>query len=612
MRWPFYLAASALLLFAGCDYWDNLFNQKVLDRKDLNLAVVDAFTREGIAASCTTEDLGNGEADLNGRLSFTDVPLGKYPVRCSAPHYFPGERNAVLTAGTDHADTVWMARMGGSEHWYPRDPRREVDLKLDQISGSQAFPIGGNPVKAPVDLGIEAIPADTSLFTYEWSSTWNRQLVIRMRGKATEILRTDTLPFLRDTLVDTLSVTIRTRENGVLSNAAGDPNPYLVGSYTRLVKFIRNRKPTLEIIGTPSLTRPFNCKDEEVSLIVAYRAKDPDGTCTVEMTNTDPASSLRSLPIKGKPCDGEVHREYITLLQPSKSDQDGNYANVLKILARDDNRDSAVDAISFVTHVSQPPVGTISKLEDRSVFLSPMTLTFRIDAISKSSPLKSLRVDWGDSSTYFKPFSTIPGLTVDSFLIVQPKEYALFTETPGKRLEFRPRLIVENICGNKDTVFHEALAIQRNRKPNIELAEERFIDLTVADSNVYRFVLKVTDPDLGGDLGDSIKLIHVEWGDTTENWSTKPGADRPMPTHSQLSSGLEVRHAYKWKNANAFTLLIQAFDTHDGWDDETRIIRRPSPGTIQSPALPGLSAGASGIRVQPASPAPPPSRAPKP
>lgn len=378
------LAAAAGALGTGCEFWSNLTGGKTADRADLEITVRDAFTGAPMpGVSCTLAvDSRAAESDAEGRIRWEAVPTGPGKVRCGEVLYHPAEADVgVRRAGG--AATVEMARLGGAS-WYDEDSLR-VGLTVSEVAGGLRYPGGV--------LRLRATPARSDgKLVYQWSSTAPRPEPPRTRTETPEVLvRNGDMP--GDLIEDHLVVKVVAR--------LGD-TVYEVGTDTLILPLARNRKPGI-VLATPAWADTQKvrvCGERPRAPGLAFTASDPDGSCRkVRLRSLRANSSLGSYFVEVD-CD-KLPRGFRPPLNMSSlaGEVSPDILNVLGIEVEDDNGDTALVQLAFITNPNLLPKLELVPLGAGTGLRAGEPLELRLSVRDEDNPVAPAVVDWRDGTT---------------------------------------------------------------------------------------------------------------------------------------------------------------------------------------------------------------------
>jgi len=515
-------AAFVLLASGGCDYWNNLVEEKTLTRADLEVTVVDAWTGElSKDADCRDSLSGAGlTADGQGHYRIQGGSTGLYEIRCDHIWYYPGVTKVHLGKVGAH-DTVKLARRGVEEtsqgkveNWYPDTLRRVLIPKLEN-----------GYVRFPTDLDWQVRPWDTTgRFRYEWTfrsaTTLNHGHLagkeqldqesysprFRARVPAERVVREGK---------DTAILTVYSLLNG---GQAGYP----VGSDTLYFEWIRNLKPFIHFIEpTDSTPYKVGCGSEPV-VHVLLEAGDLDGRCVSRKYWAANAPSVR---LKDSILTCEVLPFTLPLSRPTQSgilqpDHSEIFGNTLYAEIIDDNGEKSIDSVTIITHTDAPPTDTLRIKHDSAAFYQVNgtyfvgePVTFEIKGRDTDGGITRMDIKWiraSDSSVIADP----PWRPVDEHgeslgdLVVK----RLFDTADDYRVVGR---VLDN-CGEWTDSVSLSFTVQKNILPTIQFTHPDTSIKDGGDSLEVKFKLSITDPDANTVGKDGIKLLQINW-DTSDS-----------------------------------------------------------------------------------------------
>lgn len=546
-------AAFVLLASGGCDYWNNLVEEKTLTRADLEVTVVDAWTGEVFKdADCRDSLSGSGlAADGQGHYRIQDGSTGLYEIRCDHIWYYPGAAKIHLAKSGAH-DTVKLVRQGGKGNWYP-DPLRKVAITRLQR------------VRFPSDLDWQVTPWDTTgRFRYEWTFRSATALSHGHLVGKEQLDRESYSPRFRaradaDRVREGKDTVILT----VFSLMNGGPVGDTVGSDTMAFEWVRNHKPFIHF-KAPSDSTPYKvgCGGKLVTVHVRLQAGDSDldGRCTSMRIWTHNAPSLQ--PIDSTlSCEGFESNLAFELTRPTQSGKPGpngseEYENTLYAEIIDDNGEKGRDSVTFLTHTNSPPKDTLSiSGGGGGTYFVQEPVTFELNAKHNDGGIKQMDIEWIRASD---GSDTIESWRATNFPLDSLGKYALtkLFDTPDK---FQAVGRVLDDCDEWGISDSLTFTVVKDKRPVITFTPP---ETTIRDSTLsVKFNLTVIDPDAQVVGRDSLKLLRIIWDPT----DTLTDSTRVPGIH-----GKEFLHAFPMPLPGVSqTIRIHVEDLHSGSADTT-------------------------------------------
>lgn len=523
-------AAAALLSGAGCDYLDNLTNDKTLDKGGLSVTVIDAWTREPIAgATCSGEGIAEVPTDGGGKAGWVGLPTGVREIHCRHPSYFPRTGQADLPASGLDSMRVELAR--DPKDWYPDIPGRRVTIGHD--SGNYRFP-GAFRLKATPDQS-------GGIFRYEWSCS---HAGIRPAGNKDSWQVA--LPGWTDPLVR-LSFALK-----VTATLAG--RTYVVDSAEYAFDASRNMPPVITV-GTYSFKDQaeirVGCNASQDNIRLSFQTHDPDGDCrkvtlkssarstsvSLDTTLSCGATGLLTFPLKshsGLP-DAVERRE-----------------NEIIITAMDDNGETATDTLRLTTVSNLHPGVLIERLNPTDKTYEDTKLEFQVRAWDRDAGfLDFLEVDWGDGQKETRP--SFSHFTPDTAL----RTFSHFYMDSG-RYEITAR--VRERCGAVADSMKLTMIVSPSLPPSIRTLESRG-----HLGGKFNLRVEALAPDVR-ERKDSL-LVYVEWGDRTGSFRYASEAGRDFMS--------TLTHEYDPQLPDsAFRIELTVQDTFGGTANDTLWVSR--------------------------------------
>lgn len=366
----FLALAAAGLLAAGCEFIDNLTDEKIPETADILLVVRDDWTGDSLPRATCASDRGglSAGADPEGRIAFAAAPTGTHAFTCRAGGYFDRKAKVDVAAGTGGRAEVRLARKAGLE-WYPGLAERQVALSIK-----------GGEFIVPGSFLVEAWPRDSmGTFEYVYSTSLSRD---RFPAKSeSSVWTVDTRSLPGPYSLDSVRVTVTAR--------LGD-TAYEVGSAALEVGLVRNRPPTLRVV---TIDKPIRC--DQRALIVGVRSEDEEGPCQVWFQNTNQYSPHGVIDAIF-PC-GDTTYHFPLAAQPTLGDSVVNRTNTLTITVID-RHDARTDTmVVFQTIPNFPPrIREFAALDPLSPTVQGALLRFRASVNDSDHAINDTWVDWGD------------------------------------------------------------------------------------------------------------------------------------------------------------------------------------------------------------------------
>jgi hypothetical protein len=510
------VAAFVLLGSGGCDYWNNLVEEKTVTRADLEVTVVDAWTGETFKdADCRDSLSGAGlAADGQGHYRIQGGSTGLYEIFCNHRWYSQGAAKIHLAKGGAH-DTVKLARRADSGYWYP-DPKRRVAIPEHERGY----------VRFPTDLDWQVTPWDTTgKFRYEWTFRSATTLSHGHLAGREELDQESYSPRFRaraatETGVqegkDTAILTVYSLLNG---GQAGDS----VGSDTLYFEWIRNRKPFIHFTApTDSTPYKVGCGSEPVTVHVLLEAGDLDGRCT---SRNYWAVNAPSVLLKDSILTCEVLPFTLPLSRPTQPgvlqpDGSQTYGNTLYADIVDDNGEKGIDSVTIITHTNAPPTDTLRIKHDSAAFYQVNgtyfvgePVTFEIKGRDTDGGITRMDIEWIRASngavTAEPPWRSVDphGEGLPDYMVTR------VFDTPD---DYRVVSRALDDCGEWTDSVSVPFTVQKNILPTIQFTHPDTSIKDGGDSLEVKFKLSITDPDAYTVGKDGIKLLQINW-DTSDS-----------------------------------------------------------------------------------------------
>jgi hypothetical protein len=432
--------AAAGLLATGCEFLDNLTEDKVPETASLLLVVRDDWTGDSLPRATCTADHGklSASADLEGRIAFAEVPTGSYSVVCGANSYFDRKATVQVKAGAGGSSEVRLARKPGAE-WYPGQQLRWVSIQ-------GVWPDEDVIVRNDLNFKVEAYPRDDrKTFEYRYTVALGEHPDLDSGSSGRKVSPTVDdadwwvhLPKVgpsKNYRSDTIFVTVSAR--------LGDMN-YVVGSESTVVSLRGNIPPRLQVI--------FNRDNISLcneSIQVGVIGEDVDGSCSLKFSNINQYSPLGRIDTS-MPCTNAVV-SFKLKNQTPVAGQVHERSNTLNIIATDDLGAVTVDSIAFKTLPNHlPEVVEFKAMTAPASAVAGAVLSFRASLRDVDNAIDNIRVDWGDSKEELVYAFT--GVGENEIVLSLTHAYT----TPGN---YTATLKVKNPCGGGDITANLAVAV---------------------------------------------------------------------------------------------------------------------------------------------------------
>ncbi|MBW8887290.1 MAG: hypothetical protein JF616_05960 [Fibrobacteres bacterium] len=556
-------AAAVLLAAGGCDYWDNLVDNKTLSRADLEVKVVDAWTGEALAgASCMDSSQSvSAITDEQGVFRIVAGPTGQYAFTCGHEWYFDSVASVHLTKAGAHA-VARLARRGLADWYPPAEIIRKVGIPRPD----------GGVVRFPLDLDWQATPADTNgRFRYEWTFLHTDRL---SHGRWVDHVQLDP---------ESYSPRFRPRastETGVQPGpdtvilkvyslmAMSKSGGYLVGIDTMPFEWVRNIKPYAQFDASERARYiRAGCDRAGIRLIepVHFKADDSDGGCDSIRLWTINAPTLRTMDTLLS-CTVVPGHDFakVEIIPPRpdaqgglpNSDNSTDYYNLLAIEITDKNGEKAKDTLTLRTHTNVPPTGWARLLDPNptSTYLEGDPLTFEVHGHDTDGGIERIDLFWtrkDETTLAANPwFNPEPSPTATSQWTQQ------FT-TAG---QYDSKGWIIDDCEDSIPVPVPSFTVVKNTPPSIVIKNLIPAATPAGDSLTVTFDLTVTDADKS--RGDSLTQVIVFWSNDTFERETSPA--------TPFTKVPPYKHTFPLPSAgSSIPIRIQAEDDHYGVRDTT-------------------------------------------
>lgn len=525
-------AALAALLAGGCDYLDNLFEEKRLDKASLTLRVEDAWLGHGLKGTeCDAPGFPALPADEEGYIRWQEVPTGEYTITCTSPGYYPRRLPVYLGAGKSQADTLGLARRG--DDWYPGNPFAQP--KIIFMGPTSHFP---GKVK------FTAYPFDTArpeIFQYEWSTSQGRPDLIKQGANLTAVL--DSFPEPQ------VEIGFGLRVKATLADTT-----YPVGIDSQSFLFDPNKPPRISLSYDTGNVIKVGCEDAGDAMGLVVSAFDQDGECQeIRITSREQESlnfgtlnlSFKCnltqpifIPVKphgGLPASPETH------------------ANTLYLTAEDDNGRTSTVTAHLKTISNLHPVIEL-KHEDAPPRVFANTLqSFQIKAWDRDARVHSVDMDWGDGKHTPLSFQETPLDTIRW----------RFTHRFDSAGSYTVVAKAEDGCNDSDSA-PLTFTVYNNNPPTVKARANGVVPAT----KEFQLNVMANDEDLGAGL-DTLD-VHIAWGDDRTDTLQGKG-------YTPINAN--PRHAYEPSSAmESFLIQVTAIDRLGNTATDTLRITRSMAG----------------------------------
>ncbi len=549
-------AAAVLLAAGGCDYWDNLVDNKTLTRADLEVKVVDAWTGEALAGAACRDSLQavTATTDEQGVFRLLAGATGQYAITCSHEWYYDGAVNIHLTRAGAHA-VAKLARRGEAENWYP-ELYRQVHI-----------PRPDEGVRFPTDLDWQVMPFDTTRhFRYEWTFRVAKALNHGHLNRDEQLDSESFSPRFRTRATEEKGVQegMDTAILTVYSLLNGGQTGYPVGSDTMPFAWIRNIKPNVKLDSGMRLRYiQAGCDKPGIRHFesIHFAAGDPDGGCDSIRFWTINAPTVQTLDTL-LPCSGNQIAK-IQMIPPRPGadgipNPDGSYDyyDLFSIEITDKNGEKAQDTLTLRTHNNIPPSGWGRLLDPNptSTYLEGDSLAFEVQGHDTDGGVERMDLIWTRDKV-----TTIPA---DPWFTPNESHNSTYqwTESFTAGSYSSEAWIIDNCEDSIPATILPNFTVVKNTPPLFVIS--RLISPTSpgGDSLMVSFELTVTDADKG--RGDILTQVRVFWTNNTYEQETSP------TTPFTKVGG--YHHAYPLPSAgSSIPVRIQAEDNHSGVSDTT-------------------------------------------
>jgi hypothetical protein len=554
-------AAIVVLGSGGCDYWNNLVEEKTLTRADLAVTVIDAWTGDAFSDADCRDSLSGIElaSDGQGEYRILGGATGLYEIRCDHIWYYRGAAKIHLAKAGAH-DTVKLARRGEPENWYPPGGLRTVAIPRPNQ--------GIVRVRFPTDLDWQVTPWDTTgRFRYEWTfrqaTTLNHGHLngqeqldaesysprFRARATAEKIVREG-----KDTVILT-----------VYSLMNGGPVGYPVGSDTMFIEWVRNRKPFIYFqapFDSNPPTYKVGCVNVDTIARVNLLAGDSDGQCaSIKFwTQNAPSVGIKEMTLTCEDLTPNLKLPLSRPAQPGRPRPDGSdeYENTLYAEITDDNGEKGRDSVTFLTYTNAPPgVGFSILGSSGGTYFVNDPVTFQVTGNDTDGGIQQLDVQWtraSDNHTrdeYSRPTNR---------LLESSGQYTLTTRfTEADTGTYRAVGIATDNCGDGTTSVSRSFAVVKDNRPIITFSHPDTTVKSGGDSLQVQFNLSVMDPDAQIVDRDSITFLRINW-DTSAVYTNTNRVQSIMET--------KFNHTFPMPSpGTSLRIGIHVEDQHSGFAD---------------------------------------------
>jgi hypothetical protein len=401
------MIGAALLATAGCDFWNNIIEDKKPARADLEIDVVDAWTGEAMQDATCYDSLQLLAIDYlgNGAYGRKDAPTGPYTITCGHKWYHDATAEVRLTESGARI-VIKLARQVGATNWYPG-----MDVRIPDIEDTLRY---------PRDLDWLASPADDSgHFLYEWSFSMNTRL---NHGP----WQTEERQAPKEAYSPRFHAKV-SAQNGILRgpetvtlkvySLLHDPkHPELVGTDSKTIAWVANVKPTVRFSRTVFFTDSshavhprwkVDCKGLRDPHNTLFDASDSDGQCRSVRLRAWNSASLPDFDTLLS-CELNHFTVHLPLVDPRKVhgdtvprvpesiDADGAevYDNTLIAEMVDDNGERGSDTVHFRTVRNCPPTARLYVTDTKTVFSVGDSMQVKVVATDPDGWFNTIGVPW--------------------------------------------------------------------------------------------------------------------------------------------------------------------------------------------------------------------------
>jgi hypothetical protein len=532
-------AAAAGLLAAGCDYWKNLVDDKIIATTSLTVDVRDAyFPQEPMeSAHCTDGKHGiDFTTDRSGRAVLHDVPTGIYSLHCSMPQWYYDTTATFAVRAEGGTAVVNLLRRGGAD-WYPEEEEKWVRIQNPE-----------NRIRFPGKVNFDAFPFDTTgVLRYQWEFSGQKRFnqyfsSIRSANPALSLV-TDTSKTSEGEDVVTLTIHARPK---------GRPE-YTIGSYVHSFRWVRNKAPICSVWAN-AYSSKVGCKGAQRPeyVIVHYLASDPDGNCeSVVFDSKDPLSSIGVQHLTRYCNDPNNHVRFdLTNPFPKGQEEVDSMANYLTVSAWDDNGEHTDNTLIITTKSNAIPKVTSGRINPGTVFFTGEPISYWISGSDEDGQIRDMYFDWGNDERSYKPLKEAPAKNLKDTISYNYRN-------PGTvRVTAR---IIDDCDDTTSYATGEPLTIRRNSDPVIAFTPESPDYTFASGKDLFQFRLAVTDQDVRDKLDKMTTTI--DWGD---------GQTETIARDTASEYSLLMRHHYENSPAaGEYQIRVEVFDSHSGHAEKT-------------------------------------------
>jgi hypothetical protein len=489
--------AAAGLLAAGCDYWQNLVEDKTATRTVLLIRVLDVWTGQPLPESHCMDSARGLEMtpDREGRIYFANAETGQYRITCTSPFYYENAIHFPLKPD-DPAVSISLARRGAGD-WYPDDLDRQVGF------GKNAARDTFSVLRFPSMTRFSATPVDSSSqFRYIWkfakASRLNRESKSSYAGSSfyENFVKP---PDVEDGTEDTVTLIVRSRLNGI-------DKEYEVGTYQRVFTWMKNQPPIIASLSEPNHTYIVGCIESvRDPLRVHYLASDLDGQClSVRFRGEGANSSLGDVDTTVQGClDSNIIFYPKSRFTELRTDSSLEIGNRLFVTVTDDNGGQFETGINYKVKSNILP--TISGfLGNSGSGFTGEAINVIYDVGDKDGAVQAVTVTWGEGA------GSRSDKRYEQRGENQVHDTATWTyETSGSK---SISIYTTDYCGADNELFLGKFEIRDPRKPVVRLEHIRGGG---SDTATYSFKVTASDKDISEGLKDTLTHVYVNWGDDT-------------------------------------------------------------------------------------------------
>jgi hypothetical protein len=538
---------AAALLAAGCDYWNNLVDDKALTRAPLRIKVTDALTNWNMyPTKCKDPDRGlDIPTDEAGEIFLPNAGTGPYSITCYTPwgYYEKNVKFDLTSAGANLF--IKMARMGGKENWYKDDTLRQVRIRnqFDTIRFPSIFQMSAYPEDPEHKLlhFIWKFSKATHLDRDEFSSIANTNIYDMNSGTNDA-----------DIGPDTLTLTVLSLLNGTSKDEI-----YEVGTYKRAFTWVRNLLPKFEItLLSKTDSVGVGCPDSQ-PLSIGFEAFDPDGECKSVTFSTRKATTS-SLGKIDTVFDCDYKKIVVFPMKNTFNALSHDYSfglgNTLYISVMDDNFKTFDTSIQISTKTNILPNVTASIVGLPAVVFLNEEVKVKYQVADSNHPVREVLTRWGDGENFHGQTRIDYASQEELTHIVNDTISHYYTEQSPPE-GYTVQVTATDPCLDTSHVKAGKLIVLKNSDPKAVLSSgHREIS---GDGNLIQsFRLSLSDSNVFDGL-DRYTRILVDWKDGTPTTdSTKRGEPYSV----------DISHKYTAPPgpSGKYELFIQVNDAHKG------------------------------------------------